>query len=356
MVLCRDARKAQSVFSGMGVAVEASPPWLPRKTGFSLNYAQNLWQNGYRDTETFGAHFTWWSDRFRALKPGFVLTDYSPSALLSALVLDIPRGAMGTGFTLPPMTTPMPCLHPWIESPGEALTKAEDRLLDTIRRHAPSVRSVAGIFHGAERFLLVIPEMDHYEIRAREKYLGPVFGSPASCNELTWPDRPGQRVFVYLSAVNRCLGDLTEHIRRLRVPAIGHIRDLPESDRKALESQTLRLSNALLNPDRAAAECDISVTQGGFHTSARMLLSGARLLICPEQLEQTLLAYRLHQRGLCEFVSMFREAHTVKERFETAASSAELGKNAAKLASRYAGYDSEQTIKEIVRTCLSTMQ
>lgn len=354
ILLCRDARKAQGVFSGMGVAVEPSPSWPPRDTGFSLNYAQNLWRNGYRDAEKFGAHFTWWSDRFRALKPRFVLTDYAPTALLSALFLGIPRGAIGTGFTLPPMTTPMPCLHPWLEPPGEALSEAEDRVLDTIRRHVPSVRSVAGIFEGAARFLLVFPEMDHFEIRASEKYFGPVFGS-ASYHESARPDGSGHRVFIYLSAANRCLGDVMNHVRMLEIPATGHIRDLPESDRKALESPTLRLSGTLMNLDRAAAECDIAITQGGLHTSAQMLLSGARLLICPEQLEQTLLAYRLNQRGLCEFVSFFSEAHTVKERFETVASSAELGKDAAAFASRYAGYNSVDTVREIVRTCLNAM-
>jgi UDP:flavonoid glycosyltransferase YjiC (YdhE family) len=355
ILLCRDARKAQDAFAGIDVAVEPSPAWsMPRYTGFSLNYAQNLWRNGYRDTEKFGAHFTWWLTRFRALKPAFVFTDYAPTALLAAHSLGTPRGAMGTGFTLPPMTTPMPCLHPWIQSPDEALLETEDRVLGTIKHHVPSVRSVAGIFEGAARFLLVFPEMDHFEIRASEKYLGPVFG-PSRYHESARLHDSEHRVFVYLSAANRCLSDLMNHLRRLGLPGIGHIRDFPECERKSLQSPTLRLSKTLVNLDRAAAECDIAVTQGGLHTSARMLLSGARLLICPEQLEQTLLAYRLKQRGLCEFVSFFKEAHTVKERLEIVLSSSELGNRAATFASKHAGYNPVNTIREIVLTCLNAM-
>jgi len=354
IVLCRDGAKAQGVFSGMGIAVEQSPPWPLRHTGFSLNYAQNLWRNGYQNAQEFGYHFTWWSDRFKILKPDFVLTDYAPTALLSALSLSIPRGAIGTGFTLPPMTTPTPFLHPWIESPSEALCQAEDKTAHTIRRYVRSVRSVADIFEGALRFLLVFPELDHFEIRTSEKYFGPVFG-PTCYHEPGQPHGSGPRVFIYLSAANRYLKNLLNHIRKLGLPTIGHIRSLPDSDRKALESPTLRLSKTLVNLDRAAAGCDIAVTQGGLHTSARMLLSGARLLICPEQLEQILLAYRLKQRGLCEFVSFFSEPHTVTERFETAASSARLGKNADAFAANYDGYNSANTVTGIVETCLNAM-
>ena len=91
-----------------------------------------------------------------------------------------------------------------------------------------------------------------------------------------------------------------------------------------MESPTLRLYSSLVDLSRAASECDIAVTQGGVHTSATMLLSGVRLLICPEQLEQTLLAYRLHKSGLCQFVSFFSDANKVKERFDEAVQSADL--------------------------------
>jgi hypothetical protein len=251
------------------------------------------------------------------------------------------------------MTTPMPFLHPWLDSPVKALSDIEDRVLATIRRLVSSLSSVAGIFEGAERFLLAFPELDHFEVRSSEKYTGPVFGL-MSYPELEWPEGSGPRVFIYLSAANRFLGTLMNHLKKNGIPAFAYIRDLPESDRKLLESPTLHMSSNLVNLDRAAAECDIAVTQGGFHTSARMLLSGTRLLICPEQLEQTLLAYQLQKRGLCEFISFFSETDKVKERFDTVAASAELGKNAGDFAAKYAGYDSSQTVKKIVQICMNT--
>ena len=285
-VICRDIEKANNAFLGRRAAIEQSPAWTLNKTGFSLNYAQNLWGNGYWDEEQLGFHFKWWSDRFRTLKPDFILADYSPTAILSAMSLDMPRGAFGTGFTLPPTAEPMPCLHPWFEIPVGALSRSEEKVLGAIRKFVPSATSISGIFQGAERFLAVFPEMDHFEFRQSETYFGPVLES-ASDGEVAWPDAAGCRVFIYLSHANRFLRKLAEHIGKLGVPAVAVIRGLPDNERVTMESRTLRLSPSLVNVSRAASECDVAVTQGGLHTSAAMLLSGARLLVCPEQLEQT---------------------------------------------------------------------
>ena len=231
-LLCREHEKAAIAFRDMDVAIEPSPAWTLRKTGFSLNYAQNLWGNGYWNNEMLGLHFDWWSDRFRTLKPDFVFTDFAPTALLAAQSLDIPRGAFGTGFSLPPMTVPMPCLHPWLEVHAEALFKSEAMVLGAIRKYAPSVNSIAAVFQGAKRFLEIFPEMDHFESRPSEKHFGPVLESQSD-EEFIWPHGSGCRVFIYLSSANRCLDDLIDHIKKLGVPAVGVIRDLPESDRKA---------------------------------------------------------------------------------------------------------------------------
>jgi hypothetical protein len=352
VVLCRDVEKARGVFSGMEIALEQSPEWEMRKGGFSLNYAHCVWGNGYWGREMFLSHFRWWTERLRSLRPAFVLTDFAPTALLAALSLDIPRGAVGTGFTLPPQTVPMPSLHPWLALGEEGLSKAEAMLVETINSAVPGVDCVAGIFRGAERFLTIFPETDHFEDRPREKYWGTVF-EKATGSVSPWPDGDGQRVFFYLSAENRCLNLLTDHLKRLGLPALGHVRGLPESDRIAMESPTLRLSASLVDLTGVAAECDVAVTQGGYHTTAHMLLSGVRLLLCPEQLEQTLLSYRLNSRGLGVFVSFFSDPRKVTERFDTAASSVDLQRNASDFASRYAGYDSAETVREIIRTCLN---
>lgn len=351
-LLCRDDVKAATVFQEMDVSIEKSPSWVVNRTGFSLNYAQNLWGNGYKDSRMLEAHFAWWTDRLQRLKPDFILSDYAPTALLAALSLGIPRGAFGTGFTLPPMITPMPGLHPWINTPAEVLSFSEKTVLEAVRKLVPRLSSIAGIFEGAERFLEIFPEMDHFEFRPSENYAGPVLGA-LSGPEIIWPEGSGDRIFIYLSSINRCLDSLINHIKKRALPTVAVISGLPESEKKAMESPTLRLSDSFVDLHKAAAQCNMAVTQGGIHTSAAMLLAGVRLLICPEQLEQTLLAYRLKQRGLCDFVSFFTEPDKVGERLDDVASSLELERKAADFSTKYAGYDSSETAKEMVKICLN---
>lgn len=349
-VLCCDAHRARQAFAGLDVAIGQSPAWKILKTGFSLNYAHCIWGNGYWDEELFHKQFAWWTGRLLELKPHFVLTDYSPTALLAALSLDLPRGALGTGFTLPPDRVPMPGLHPWLSLPEEKLSRTEELLVDRVRRAVPSVDSVACMFRGAQRFLTVFPETDHYRDRQGERYRGPIFesGSDAGCD---WPEGDGPRVFFYMSSANRCLADLLDHLRTRRLPAVGYVRDLPEPDRQKAQSPTLRISPRPVDIFRATAQCGVAVTHGGYSTTAQVLLMGVRMLVCPEQLEQTIQAHRLDAQGLCQFASFLGRPGGVREKFDLAAGSAELGRNAAAFAARYAGYDSSRTVSEIVREC-----
>ncbi len=351
VVLAREEEKARSIFFPLGVEVAASPEWTIKKTGFSLNYAQCVWGNGYCDRKRFLAHFSWWRERLSELRPSFLLTDFAPTALLAAVAEQLPRGAIGTGFTLPPLVTPTPSLHPWLKLDGEALAAAEELLAATVREAVPRVRSVADLFAGTVRFLAVLPEFDHFPERPPETYRGPLLQGVAG-GAFEWPDGEGPKVFLYLGAGNRCLGGLLDHLRRLGLPAIGHIHGLSEADRPALESSTLKLSTSLFELDRAASQADVAVTSGGMHTASRMLLAGVRLLLCPEQLEQTLLSYRLSRQGLCEWVPFWSDPGLVRERFDAVVSSEALGIEVHAFAATHAGYDSSGTVEAVVRECL----
>jgi hypothetical protein len=343
--------KAGRAFAEWAVEVIPTPPWTIRKTGFSLNYAQCIWGNGYWEKERFQAHFAWWVERFRVLKPHFVLTDFAPTALLAARAEGLPRGAIGTGFTLPPPVVPMTSLHPWLKLEKQRLAAAEAQLVAVILNAFPDFHAVADIFAGAVRFLTIFPELDHFEDRPSERYWGPILEG-AREGGFDWPAAEGPRVFLYLNAGNRCLAELLGHLRRLGLPTIGHIKGLPESERRALESPTLRLCGSLIDFSRAARETDLAVTQGGLHTTAAMLLAGVPLLLCPEQLEQALLAYRLNRQGLCEWLSPWSDPNKVKERFDRVLCSPELEGQAIAFAERYSGYDSAATVAGVVRECL----
>ena len=120
------------------------------------------------------------------------------------------------------------------------------------------------------------------------------------------------------------------------------------SDIDLVVTEALRKASA----DAPVGIDGVAVTHGGYSTTAQMLLMGVRMLVCPEQLEQTIQAHRLNAQGLCQFASFLGKPGGVREKFDLAAGSAELGRNAAAFAARYAGYDSSRTVSGIVRECL----
>ncbi len=352
VVFCHDAAKARVAMEGLGVEIEQTPAWIIRKTGFSLNFAQCIWGNGYWDEALFRSHFAWWMERFRAIKPDYVLSDYAPTALLSALTSAIPRGIIGTGFTVPPAAVPMPSLHPWLSLPEMRLAEAEAMLVERLRSVEASIDSVADIFRGAQRFLTIFRETDSYENRVEDRYWGPILDGGTEA-DYRWPEGSTPRVLFYMSMANRCLKDFIDHIGRLGLSAIGYVKNMPESERHMMESPTIRIHASPIDLSRAASECDLAVTHGGLTTTTRLLLAGKPLLLCPEQLEQTLLAYRLQKQGLCEFASFFDKSERVREKFDCTAASAGLREKAAAFSAKYSGYDSPRTVKEISKTCLN---
>lgn len=350
-LLCRDYDKAVSLFPNNEINVEQSPAWVMSKVGFSCNYAQNILGNGYWDAKMLSVHFRWWCDKFYALKPDFVMTDYSPTALLAAISLNIPHGAMGIGFTVPPIATPMPSLHPWLDIDSSTLLEAEEQVLSNIKKVVPTITTISDIFLKAKRFLTIFPEIDHFGWRFSEKYLGPLFPTPSN-DEIRWPLRTGYRVFMYLSAYNRCFDDLLTYLQQCDASVFGCIKNLHASKKYAV-SQRIHLQETLVNL-HSAATCDLAITAGNFSTSAMMLKLGIPLLICPEQLEQMLLAYRLQQQGLCEYVGIFSNTESVREKLDLVAHYKKQKQNTAVFADKYASYDTSKTINEIVQTCLQS--
>jgi hypothetical protein len=52
-----------------------------------------------------------WLELWKLLKPDVIVTDYAPSAILSAKIAGIPTLPFGPGFSIPPGQDPMPAFR-----------------------------------------------------------------------------------------------------------------------------------------------------------------------------------------------------------------------------------------------------
>ncbi len=337
---------ATRLLEEQGFFVLPAPAWPPiEEKRLSLNYAENLLKNGYARPDLLKEHLLAWLDLIEQHQPDGVLAEHAPTLLLAARLAGLPRLAIGTGFTLPPLTTPMPTLQPWFPIPPERLRQAEERLLASVNPvlaelGAPPLETVAAIFTDTERLLCTYPETDHYSGRSGDTYRGALLYTPPidkDDEEPPWPflSGPGSGVFLYLNAGNRLLRPCLDELSGRGLPTLAFIPDLPAAEQVALERPGLIITRRPVNLCAVAPCCRFMVSQGGHNAGVFMLRQGIPLLLLPRQLEQALWSHRLSQQGLGLTVNPFNPQPPLGEKIEALLSSDHLSRWARAFAARY---------------------
>jgi hypothetical protein len=327
---------------------EHSPP--PHPFPVSINYATNLLRNGYWHAETATRRLAGWRALLDRLRPDLLVADHAPAALLASRGAQYPRAALGHGFTLPPLCNPMPGLQPWFQIPEPRLIDEEGRLLDTMNSAAqasgiPPLECVASLFDGVERFLCIEPELDHYPVREEGTYLGtlnPDLDLPAPSADLG-----DSLVFVYLSAKNRFTSPLLSSLRRREIPTLAYIAGGGELAEAEPPGSCIRYLSGLMNLQQVASRCRLAVIHGGTLSASLFLKQSVRLLICPQDLEKSLLGWRLVERGLAWSLNWFSADGNQSEVRLDEALSSPPPPGLAGFAARHAGSRSQDKVAVI---------
>ncbi|MDS3861609.1 hypothetical protein RIF25_12415 [Thermosynechococcaceae cyanobacterium BACA0444] len=304
--------QAKPLLIPLGIEVIPGPlcPAPAQSFPISLNYTANLLRNGFWHGETVSARLRAWQDILNELDPDLLICDHAPSALLASRDADYPRVAIGHGFTLPPLSEPMPSLYPWFSLPIEQLQQADQMFLGTVNpvlmeMGIPPLARVAALFDGVERFLCIEPELDHYPIRPGETYWGsidavfPVMSEPSLA-------AMESKIFIYMSATNRFLGPLLQFLRTQAIPTLAYISGhVPESLQTSFSSPYIQYLPSLINLKSITENFWAVVTHGGTLSVSFFLRHGMKLLICPSDLEKAILGTRLQKRQLAQTANWF---------------------------------------------------
>lgn len=339
--------------------VVQAPGWeAPTKAHpLSQTYAQNLLRNGYWHGESFRSQLKGWLDLFASWQPDLILAEHAPSALLAARKLGLPRAATGTGFSLPPLTVPMPGLQPWFAVPESLRSDIEHEFIDCVN---PVLRSLgasplsasADIFEGVERFLCTLPELDHYSVRPEEAYWGPVTHTPEE-DDVEWPSDNLDNVFIYMSADSRYFRQTVDWFKERKLSAVVYAPGLSLEERDSLQSETVTFAANPVNLRAAAENCRLMISHGGHNAGTLMLLAGVPLLMFSTQLEQTVWAYRIRGQGLGMMANIFNPQPDVACKIECALESSELEQQVNQFAGKYHSFDSQEMVGEVVTKCLT---
>jgi UDP:flavonoid glycosyltransferase YjiC (YdhE family) len=294
----------------LGVEVLDAPEHAapPHSFPVSINYAANLLRNGYWHGPTLAKRLAGWRGMLDRLNPDLLVADHAPAALLASRRMACTRAAIGNGFTLPPMHSPMPCLQPWLPFSEGRLADVEHSFLATLNpiledMGISPLSKVSSLYDGVERFLCIEPELDHYPMRKEENYLDaiePEAGLP------TIPiESEESPVFVYLSAHNRFLNSVLSALRIRKIPTIAYISGTTGLAETEQPGSSIRFLNRLIDLRKLAAHCRLAIIHGGTFTTSLLLKQATKVLICPQDLEKALLAHRLMERDLAWATNWF---------------------------------------------------
>ena len=343
-VAARDMHAAATFFEGTGIAIHQAPANLsPRGKLTLLSFPQILLNTCFHDMADLEERVRAWRRLYRDLEPQLLVCDHSPTALLAAQGLDLPRLPIGYGFVVPPDVTPMPGLRPWLDVDAAVLARDEARALDMANQAleklgAPALESLSALYRTPNQPLFTVEELDNYaSTRRKVEYWGPLLAG--SGKPPAWPPGPGKRVFVYLRPFPT-LPSLLDSLREAGQSTILHIPRLAPDIHERYNGGSLRFSDGLLDIQAVARECDLAVLHGGHGTLALMLLGGKPLLLLPLHLEMLLNAEAAVKLGAALSAPLLRP-EGMRQKLERLLGDSSWQAAAGRFAERHAGLELE---------------
>jgi UDP:flavonoid glycosyltransferase YjiC (YdhE family) len=301
--IVRDLFRAQTVLGGRGFTILQAPLWLgptPADLDRVPSYAGTLLQQGYHRGLALSGLLSAWRRLLAWLQPDLVLIDHAPTAALAARSLGLTSALIGVGYGSPPRTTPLPVFDSRLGVSAERLLAAEDNILKVVNGTleplgAEPLGRLAELFDMAEDFLCSFAELDHFGPRDR-RYWGPLEASFGK-ERPAWPAGEGPRVFAFLDAGYAGFAALTAALKKLGLPTLAYVRDLPSAGSAKLAGASLQFTSQPVDLTWALGQCDLAVSAASHGATVAALLAGRPLLLLPHQGEQAMIARRVETLG-----------------------------------------------------------
>lgn len=317
----------------------------PSSRPITRNYADILFQCGYRSADTLGALVGQWHTLFATVGPDLIICDHSPTVLVAAGGR-IPVLHVGSGFVNPPAGKP---LAPLSDQYTPGAEQREMQVLESIvgvRRSLGSTvpAQVSDLFDWGEVSVTCLPELDPYRTIRDQPALGPV-------QKLPRPVPPGERVFVfgYLAGKEPRVADLLRDLARMRIPCCMYVRQAPLEWQQMLEDTSVRLFDMPQRLPDALVAASAVLHHGGLATAELALAAGRPQFILPRYLEQLLTADTIQRMG-CG-VNLLRSRANAAQTIRDALTSRGLESNADALARRIEASAQIAVVDRILERC-----
>lgn len=265
-----------------------------------------LLANFYRIPGSLPMLYRVWGDIFDLLKPDLVIYDHAPSALIASLSRSWRKWIVGSGFLVPRTDEQpfgvFPAGQIREDTELRKIEQADTALLEMIngclgQGGVPNIGKLSDLWDQADRkWLLTIPELDHFGVRQDTEYLGVPAGNAGTVK--SWPDRPGEKIMGYVSECAALEPMLTLLDRQKNINAIFYSRDIDAE--RAKQFPNITFSEDPLNLAALLPETRLMIHMGSHKTALETWLAGVPQLMLARHQEQLILARRIssQRRGV----------------------------------------------------------
>lgn len=266
------------------------------------NYAELLLAENWGDRTSLLGRVDAWHSLIALIRPDMIVADHAPTALLAARCSDTPSIAMGSGFEIPPDTSPLPSIRPWEGTPEARLKQSEALILDCVNSlpnlpGGKSLKRLADLIPPRPIFT-TFAELDHYGARDDASYVGSIHGISTS-NAVSWPEGTGdtRRILVYLRPEQRTTDTIVSLLTTINAAVLCVV---PGAGKSFIDKYTCKHLAILPRPvdlRRLLEMADVLIGYGSSGVIAESSLAGVPLLMIPQTVEQYLGAKRVEMMG-----------------------------------------------------------
>ena len=357
----RDLASAGPILGPAGIPFVQAPftSVAARTSTQPANYADILRHTGWADAPQLWSVTQAWVNLLRLFAPDLAVLDHSPTALLAARCEQTPCVLIGTGFELPPAIAPLPCFPGFPGATLENAARAETEVLQNANRvmeaaRGPSLRALYELFSSERRWLTTFAELDHYNSRPSERYVGPI-GEIEQGERIEWRGAAPHRIFAYLRrdtpnlpVILRMLANCGDEVVCYGPGITPLPADAPSGAELKVTARPVDLPHLLRN----ASLC-VSYAPAGTVTTT--LLRGVPQLLAPAHVEAQLTAHRVECVGAGLAVPDALTERRAAATLQTLLSSSMYKTRAAEFAARYKGFDPGKAADEIVEDIQSLL-
>lgn len=303
LAVVRDLGAAAKVLAPAGIPFIQAPlmtSLLPRSAQ-PASYADLLRYCGWGDVQQLWALVQAWVNVLRLFGPEVLIVDHSPTALLATRGERVSTVAIGTGFELPPMREPLPCFPGFSGATLANAVNAERLVVENANRvmhatHGRPLHALSDLFQCERRWMTTFAELDHYEARSGEQYVGPI-GEVGEGEYLDWPTAAGQRIFAYLRPEAPNVSIILRALAACGAAVVCYAPGIPLSETAGLRSDRFILAERPVDLSILRRGANLCVSYAPAATVTAALLDGVPQLMTPSHVEAQLTAHRVETLG-----------------------------------------------------------